>query len=71
MTERTIEQESYFGNMKRLTRDEYVNHWVDHMAEIKKLSIISADRKIIADFLDYTADLAGRNFDEIYERQQS
>lgn len=69
MTERTITVASLFGNDKQLTRPEFIRTWTDYVAQLERLSQHQSDSKIIADFLAYTEDLAGRNFDDIYERQ--
>lgn len=69
MTE-TIKVIGSFGVEKELTREEFRTRWENYVFEIHRLILSREDRQRVDDTLAFVRDLAGRNFDEILERQR-
>lgn len=54
-SERTIEVMGHFGKLKRVTREQYIGHWVAAAVEFMHLGL---------DLRDQVTELAGKKFDE-------
>lgn len=69
MTDKKITITSSFGVIREVTREEFIRRWTDHVAQVEGIALIPADHQAIGYFLAYVTDLAGRQFDEMWERE--
>ena len=70
MKEPTITVAGYFGD-KEVTRDEFINTWRTHVAELKRLphydDLIAME--VVNKMIDAVIDMAGKEFDRILEEK--
>lgn len=69
--EPTIEVHGMFGKPKRVTRLQYINEWASHCGQLYNLTVTQDDHAAIINIVAQLKEMAGRRWDEIYEKENS
>lgn len=69
MSEPTIEVHGMFGKPKHVTRLQYINEWANHCDQLYNLTVTQDDHATIVNMVATLKEMAGRRWDEIYERE--
>ncbi len=71
MSAPTIEIHGMFGKPKRYTREQYATEWVSHCGQLFNVTVTREDHTTVQGITDTIKEMAGRRWDEIYERENS
>lgn len=71
MSEPTVEIRDCFGYTKNVTKNYFINHWVDHAKELRYLSYRSDDIAMneVNTIINQVHALAAEEWDRLYEDQ--
>ena len=69
MSDPTITVHGMFGKPKQYTREQYVNEWASHFSQMYNITVTREDRTTIKNIATTLRDMAGRRWDEIFEKE--
>lgn len=66
----TLEKQ-FFDGTQDLTKDEFIKRWTDHTRELSFIAHTAEEFDKIKEFREWFKELAGQEFERIYEKQNS